>query len=468
MRRPPIRLFVLALVLLTGSLLAGPLCWPAGATTVTDNPATDGTECTTDSTQTVVNGKQTGITLIYSLPCESSVAMATTRIQQVSGGGEVEVMVPYMVHNPPSGTPTKAIAVLLTGGDGCAGILSHDTYASYPLTPENLCANDTDPAMDTRPYRNFLIRSAALFAQHGFKAITIDRPLNVNPPNPTYLDYRRSQVHALDIAGVVAQENPDNKAVFLVGTSNGTLSAFAQSVMGTASMLSSPITDVSTEHLEDGVEPEFQPAWLVTSAVSMPVPVPVQILEHKGDPCLVSPPSGAKTLSDDLISAGVTDTVFHRVTGGFVDTDNGSDQDLICGALSFHGFLGIEREVVQRITRRMTLFLNGINSAYPNTHRPVAGNGSLSTPSPDTQVSLELTAVATDSDLEPLTFALPHLKSARGADLTLSGMTVTYDASHAGFTGPATVHDSFVYVAAEHDGGGKRSFGVITVTVTVP
>ncbi len=441
------------LIVLGALILAGTLCRPAAATTVEDNQQTNG--CTTNSTETFDSQNNQTITVIYSIPCAVSITTANTRYQR-DGTTETQVAVPYMVHEPPSGTSTKAIVVLLTGGDGCAQIAPFaNPPLSYPL--DNPCAS---PA-DATAYRNFLIRSAQLFANHGFKTITIDRPFNLNPPTATYDDYRRSQMHAVDIAGVVSQENPNNRAVFLVGTSRGTLSAVAQSVMGTAAMLSSPVTSGSAAYLDDGIEPEFQAAWFVAPVVSLPLPVPVQILEHKHDGCSVSSPSGAKTLNQNLMSAGVQ-TFFHEVIGGFEEV--GGDP---CEALSHHGFLGIERRVVRRISKQMTSILNDINTAYPGNHRPVSANASLATPA-STPVSLDLTTVATDPDGDALIFALPHLKSARGATLSLGadGKTLTYDASSAGFTG--TVNDSFVYVASDQNGQngqGKKSFGIVTVTV---
>lgn len=445
-------------------LLAGPLSHPAGATTtIQDNTQTGG--CTTNSTQTFDSQNNQTIILIDSVPCAVSITMADTRYQRV-GTTETQVTVPYMVHEPPSGTPTKALVVLLTGGDGCAAI-------APPYASPNPCASSADATA----YRNFLIRSAQLFANHGFKALTIDRPFNINPPTANYNDYRLSQMHAVDIAGVVGQENPDNKAVFLIGTSRGTLSAFAQSVMGTASMLSSPVTAnpapptslaASPEaYLGDGIEPEFQPAWLETPMVTMPLPVPVQILEHQQDGCSESPPSGAKALYKHLIQLNPpVEAYFHEVTGGFNDNDISTDPTIACEAVSNHGFLGIERKVVGRISRRMTSILSEINTAYPNNHRPVSGSGSLATSS-STPISLDLTTIASDPDGDPLTFALPHLTSARGAALSLgSDGTVSYDASGAGFAG--TVNDSFVYVASDQNGQGKKSFGIITVTVTAP
>jgi hypothetical protein len=451
MNRSLIRCSLVAL-----ALLVGPLSGSAGATTqVVDNVAPDG--CTADSTQAIDANGRPSIVLIYSIPCASAVTTAPTRVQHVASVGEVQVMVPYMVHEPPSGTATKAIAVILTGGDGCAGI-----YPDYSPYADNPCLAD----VSTKPYHNFLIRSAALFAQHGFKALTIDRPLNVNPPQAAYDDYRRSQLHALDIAGVVGQENAGNKTVFLVGTSRGALSTFAQNVMGTASMLSSPVTACETpgcsaEHLDlDGsAQPaEFQPAWFVTPVVTMPVPVPVQVLHHKDDPCLASPPSGAKALADNLISDGV-ETFHNHEVGAFFDADPNEP----CQALSLHGFLGIENAVVQRIARRMTSILNDEKDAHPNNVRPVSSNASVVTNAAGL-ASIDLTTVAHDPNGDPLTFALPHLKSARGATLGLNGTIVTYDAAGAGFSG----HDSFVYVAADHHGAGKRSFGVITVIVSAP
>lgn len=459
-------------------LLAGPLSPPAAADCVTDS-----TPITDPST-----GYVTGANSIDSAPC-GVYNTADSRFQRVcdvnSVCAEVQVTVPYMKLEPTGNV--KAIAVLLAGGDGEAD-----------LVPDP-CINDIspcDPVPVTHSGGNFLVRSAQLFAERGFRALTIDQP----SPLPTgdqcgstsecYSLYRISQRHSVDIAAVVRKENPGHKPVFLVGTSAGTMSAVAQNVLGVGSMLSSPVTLAPvfpltvppTAEVPNPCDADHKPYvgdCYYSQLQAKFVTVPVQIIMHVEDPntvpCFVARFTDAKNLRDDLKingnnGAGVQ-TFFFAPSGGFevVDSITGVVADA-CEAKTFHGFLGIENDVVHRIARRMTLILQDIGNAFPADQPPISHNATrtLDT-SVQTSRTINLLNLASDADNDPLTFALPKaIQSARGATLSLSGSVVTYDTAGAPFMsqGPATVHDAFVYVTS--DGKGRKSFGIIKMTVTVP
>jgi hypothetical protein len=417
--------------------------------------------CITDSTQTTdINGNQV-ITLITSAPC-GFFHRVNTRFARI-GSVETQITVGYMTNEP---SPYKAIAVLFAGSDGVTGI-TPDPCFNTP-TP-------CDPAPVATAGNNFLVRTAQLFAENGFKAITIGRPTDA-PPDGTpcggavecYSLYRLTARHAVDIASVIKNENPLNKHVFLVGTSRGALSAIAQNLIGVGSMISSPVTlapitsttaaipspcDANhTPFVGDCFYVELQPAS---------VEVPVQIIEHAQDTCFVSPPSQAATVASDFAAAGVT-TFSSQMNGGFELI--GGDP---CEAQSHHGYLGIETKTVQRITKRMTAIRHDINQQSPGDHPPTANDGSFSAVSPSPAAPVfDLAPLVTDPDSgTTFTFQLVHDESARGVPLSISGSIVTYDvASATGLTGP-TVNDAFVYTV---DDGFKKRFGVVRVTLTLP
>ncbi|HEY2990363.1 MAG TPA: hypothetical protein VGL11_21795 [Candidatus Binatia bacterium] len=464
-------------------LLAGGLLFASGATAT--DPA-----CITDSTpiyDASTPPKVVDADLIDSAPC-GVYNTVSSRFQRVCDANnvcaEVQVSVPYMKHEATGNV--KAIAVLLAGGDGEAH-----------LTPDSCINNNPpcDPVPLTHSGGNFLVRSAQLFAERGFRALTIDQPSPL-PSGDTcgisgecYDVYRVSQRHSLDIAAVVRKENPGHKPVFLVGTSRGTESAVAQNVLGVGSMLSSPVTlapvtpatNPPTAQVPNPCDANHKPYvddCYYGQLKAPSVTVPVQILMHEEDPnttaCYVATVQDAQNLRDDLKTNGNNgvgvDTFFHQETGGFevVDPNTGQVVDA-CGHESFHGFLGIESEVVHRIDRRMTLILQDIANT-PDTTTPISGNATrtLDT-SVQTSRTINLANLASDADNDPLTFALPGgPHSARGAVLSLSGAVATYDTTGAAFMsqGTATVHDAFVYVTS--DGKGRKSFGVVKVTVTVP
>jgi hypothetical protein len=477
-------------VLLPLLLLLAALSRPAAADCVN---VKDGTNVTiADSTPNPSTGPATSANLINSTPC-GVYGTVTSRFQPVSGV-ETAVTVRYMKHEP-SGN-VKAIVVLLPGGQGQAG-----------LVPDS-CIDDTppcDPVPVASAGNNFLVRSAQLFADRGFRALTIDQPSplpsgdhlpnggNCGDPNnqDCYDIYRQSQRHALDIAAVIRKENPGHKPVFLVGTSRGTESAVAQNVLGVGIVLSSPVTLAAVSPPTapptagipnpcDGNHTPYVDDCYYGALKASVVTVPVQIVEHADDPvatnnCYVAPATSAMDLRDDLKlngdgGAGV-DTFYRSMSGGFqvVDSTTGDVVD-VCGAQSNHGFLGIEVETIHRMDRRMTLILQGL-ATTPADHPPVAANATVNLNLANhTSRTVDLASLVSDADCpagDCLTFALAHLKSTRSAVLSLSGSVVTYDASAAPFAsqGSATVHDAFVYVVSD---GSKKSIGVINVTVTVP
>ncbi|HEX2930846.1 MAG TPA: hypothetical protein VHV54_14080 [Candidatus Binatia bacterium] len=106
-------------------------------------------ECTTDS--------RDGSNIIRSAPC--GVYGKVNSRQTVGATGTVlDITVDYMVHLP-AGAP-KALVLLFSGSSGEAGIQGDDTTHVV-----------------TQAGNNFLVRSAQLFAEAGYMAVTIDRPI---------------------------------------------------------------------------------------------------------------------------------------------------------------------------------------------------------------------------------------------------------------------------------------------------
>lgn len=286
--------------------------------------------CVTDSVPPVPPVSNT----IWAAPCAQTFASVNT-----TRGGKT-VIIQYMVHEPVG--PPKALVLLFAGGNGDAGI----TLGAMPT------AN-----------RNFLVRSAQLFAEHGYRSVTMDRPLlSVGPPKvPEYGDavafdfYRISTDHAVDIMAVLAAVNPGNSlTVFFAGTSRGAISAVAQHALSAGISLSSPMTSSGGAGLYVGRPgyPNLQPES---------VTVPVAILSHKDDGCFASTPDNAKELDKRFSKAGV-DSKYHAMNGGFDVTGslvNGVPVDA-CDPFTHHGFLGVEIEAVDRITKEFDKIRKGL------------------------------------------------------------------------------------------------------------
>lgn len=382
-------------------------------------------ECTTDSTPT-------GPTFISSAPCGTYGAAVPTR-QQSAAGTALDVTVDYMVHTP-AGNP-KAMVILFMGAQGQAGIEMQNGQLVVAS-------------------RNFLLRSAQLFADLGYLVVGIDAP---DPPpvgpSPTYDLYRISARHAEDIVTVMNTVNAANLPVFLAGTSRGTLSVVAQDLLGIGSMLSSPVTAPSGAALYLG-----KPGYPTLAPQS--VGVPVHVMAHRQDGCFVTPSSGAELLHDLFKSAGV-DSRLDRLQGGFDLTGQEVDGVLIdaCDNVTYHGYLGMENAAIREIAKRMDQILSQLNR-FPGNHRPSAATGSANI-SPGGTLQFDLSGLATDPDGDSLEFFLPHNTSSRagGDNLSLVGSMVTYvPPAGSNFT------DGFVY--GIRDGRGGVAVGIVRVFVT--
>lgn len=372
--------------------------------------------------------------IINSAPCGIFGGGITTRQENV-GDNEVNVTVKYMVHVP-NGTP-KGLVMLFAGRVGATGIQGNQKGG-----PVSNAGN------------NFLVRSAQLFAEEGYLAVSIDRPsTSTNFTTLQYDRYRVSPKHAQDIVAVVhdlPNVIPDvdttNLDLLLAGISRGAISVVAQNRLGIGISIQSPVTSGETLFVGCtdliGCVPRLQPNF---------VKVPVGILAHAQDGCERAQHVDSVGLHTDFRRAGV-ESHFESTGGGF---DLGIDA---CGNPSFHSFLGIENKAVGKITKRLDKVLEELDRKFPGNNKPVANPGNI-TIAP-AAVSIDLSTLANDPDGDSLTYSLSHPISSRGAALSISGSVVTYTPAGAGIT------DGFVYIVA--DGKGGKSSAVVAVVVNSP
>jgi len=402
-------------------LLAGVLLNLLGLLTSSTAQAVSLPECIIDS--------QDAAHIIQSAPC-GIYGIVNSR-QASASGNALDVTVPYMAHLS-MGAP-KAMVMLFAGGNGDTGIQGNDSTGAV-----------------TNAGNNFLVRSAQLFAEHGYLAVTIDRPSDtVGFNNAEFDQYRISPRHAHDIAVVLSEVNAlygvAHLELFLAGTSRGALTVVAQNMLGIGGMLSAPVTSQSGQNLwigTDSPEPRLMPGF---------VAVPVEVLTHKHDGCFVSTPENSKKLHKDFAGAGVKSN-FEKVNGGFeVNPDP-------CQATTFHGFLGIENKAVKKIVHRMDHILQRHDHRHRHNAKPTAENTIVST-LPALAVDIDLAALVSDLDGDALSFSLPHGVSSRDATLAIAGSVVTYTPP----AGATNIADGFVYQVS--DGKGGKSNGLITVLV---
>jgi len=176
---------------------------------------------------------------------------------------------------------------------------------------------------------NFLLRSRAEFLKQGFVVAIIGAPSDRSAPG--YLDdkFRVSKEHADDVLVVVsALRKQFGVPIWLIGTSRGTLSAASTGLRlgkGTDGVvLTSTMADV----------------------VDLPIDrfeVPVLMVHHEGDGCRETYYREAKRTAS-RIKAPRTELV--AVSGG-------KSEGNPCQAMAYHGFNGIEAEVVATIATWM-------------------------------------------------------------------------------------------------------------------
>ncbi len=390
-----------------------------------------------------------GVNLIYSAPCgsygEINAWSAYASFDQLPVSGQaVNAEVKYMLHTPES--DAKALVVLLAGGNGETGI------SGNMQTREVLTSG-----------RNFLVRSAQIFTDKAYLAVTIDRPsVTVDLVNAfgsgAYDMYRLSQFHALDLVTVINEVNTDNLDVFFAGTSRGAISAFAQQRLAQAISLSSPVTSGNRLHLGYLEDPDNYPSLQSNFAT-----VPIHILANSQDSCAVSSRDNALMFSDAITSTTNINTVFDDNFGG--DNGLGDLTSNPCNARTYHGFLGIENAAVGKISTWMDDVLSTLDSS---NHRPTVSDVTVTVNmGVSTTMNIDLASLVSDIDPgETLSFETWGNRSIYGASVELNGSMVTY-------TLPDSVNqnyqDSFVYIVYDDNGGenigGKHEFGKVVVNV---
>jgi dienelactone hydrolase len=180
---------------------------------------------------------------------------------------------------------------------------------------------------------NFLFRTRQQFADQGLTVVVLDAPSDKQSP-PFLQGQRQRPEHVADVKAVIAwlrQAAP--VPVWLVGTSRGT-----QSVAFVATELTGP----------EGPDGIVLTSTIVKDAQGRPVTamplgkiaVPVLVVHHELDGCALCPFADVPTLMSKLTNTPRSQLI--SVKGGESKGDP-------CEAFAYHGFNGLERDVVQQI-----------------------------------------------------------------------------------------------------------------------
>lgn len=182
---------------------------------------------------------------------------------------------------------------------------------------------------------NFLVRTREDFAAAGLAVVVIDAPSD-RQSAPYLSGFRQSAEHAADAKAVIAWLRDQTKVpVWLVGTSRGT-----QSVAAIA---------IALAH-DGGPDGIVLTSTILLDPKGRPVPamdldaltIPVLVVHNKNDGCKLCPVSATSGLMDGLKNSPRKELIV--VSGG---TSTGD----ACEAKAYHGFNGIEGDVVGTIAK---------------------------------------------------------------------------------------------------------------------
>ena len=203
-----------------------------------------------------------------------------------------------------------ATVVLYSGGGGGYGKIGEDGWPSS---------------------QNFLIRSAKIFAAHPFNVVLVGRATDV-----TDLDgiARTSENHDQDNQAIFRAIKLKSAApIWLIGTSMGTISVAAAAIRnGGPNIAGIVLTSSVTSYSVRGAVPAQD---------LDKIKVPALVVHHQRDACKKCTPYEAKNIADSMKNSAIKKTVL-------VDGGSGQSGDP-CQALHYHGFIGMEKEVVDLI-----------------------------------------------------------------------------------------------------------------------
>jgi len=180
---------------------------------------------------------------------------------------------------------------------------------------------------------NFLVRRRQLFAERGLMVAVVDAPSD-RQSWPYLVGFRQTPEHAADLKAVIAWLREKSKApVWLVGTSRGTVSAAYVA------------TELSGPEGPDGI---VLTSTILTDDKGRPVPamplqrirVPVLVVHHEQDGCSLCSFSEVPALMAKLANTPRSQLLSFK--GGLSTGDP-------CEAFAYHGFNGLEPEVVQQV-----------------------------------------------------------------------------------------------------------------------
>jgi pimeloyl-ACP methyl ester carboxylesterase len=241
--------------------------------------------------------------------CQSGFAQTSQKVVDIpTRPGVTQRFVYLALENP------EAAVVLFAGGHGGLQILLN---GSFKWGEEN-----------------FLVRTRQLFRENGLSVVVVDAPSD-RQTAPFLGGFRQTREHVADIKAVIAWlKQRVNVPVWLIGTSMGTLSAaFIATQVGPRGGGPDGLVLTSTILSLDVGRPV--PAMPLQNIV-----IPVLVVHHEKDGCNLCAYSQIPRLMEKLSSTPKKELLTFK--GG----ENRGDP---CEALAYHGFNGLEKDVVAGI-----------------------------------------------------------------------------------------------------------------------
>lgn len=217
--------------------------------------------------------------------------------------------------------PAMGVLVLYAGGVGTIGLSS---FFGKP----NI----------TKYKANFLVRTRDKFAERGYVVVLPDIP---SDQDRLLLTYRLSDEQIADATAIVSHFTSEYQVpIWLLGTS-----ASSPGVAHAAARLSNKIAGIALTASVTRVPTKFPvyeqyPEGTASTNLSA-ITVPVLVASNREDACKLSPSGDSELIKERLTSSPRVKIEYF--TGG------SPPQSKPCNALSRHGFLGIEDDVVGKI-----------------------------------------------------------------------------------------------------------------------
>jgi dienelactone hydrolase len=241
--------------------------------------------------------------------CESTLAQASQKVVDIPTRPGVTQRFVYLAPEAP-----KAAVILFAGGHGGLQIFPNGSFKWGE--------------------GNFLVRTRQLFEKNGLSVAVVDAPSD-RQAAPFLGGFRQTPEHVADIKAVIAWlKQQANVPVWLVGTSMGTLSAaFIATQVGPSDGGPDGLVLTSTILSLDAGRP-------VPAMPLQKITVPVLVAHHEKDGCKYCAYAQIPSVMEKLSSTPKKELLTFK--GG----ENRGDP---CEALAYHGFNGLEKDVVAKI-----------------------------------------------------------------------------------------------------------------------